>query len=115
MNTLIAITVGVLAAASIYSLLRCSMMKLIVGIVLLGHAVNLLIFSAGGLRDSTPPIIAENQEVLRPPHADPLPQALVLTAIVISFGLIAFCITLVQRTYDIVGDDDINALARSDS
>lgn len=115
MNTLIAILIGALAAAGIYCLLRRSLMKLIIGLALFGQAVNLLVFSANGLHSRKPAIIDSAAKVLQHGAADPLPQALVLTAIVIGFGLIAFSLALIHQTFQATGHDDINALNNTDT
>ena len=115
MNTLFALLIGALTAASVYCILRRSLMKLIIGISLLGQAINLLVFSAGGLVSSRPPIIHPAEEVITGSVADPLPQALVLTAIVIGFGLMAFLLALMYQTYRATGFDDINALNKTDT
>ena len=115
MNTLVAILIGALVAAAVYCLLRRSLMKLIIGIVLLSQAINLLVFSASGLHSRKPPIIDASSKVLQSGTADPLPQALVLTAIVIGFGLIAFCLALIHQTYRVTGNDDINAFNTTDT
>ena len=83
-------------------------MKLVVGILLLSQGANLLVFAAGGLTQDKP--VFSDPETGLPPigHADPLPQALVLTAIVIGFGLIVFTISLLLKAYRAVGSDDIN-------
>jgi multicomponent Na+:H+ antiporter subunit C len=106
MQILLAFTIGCLYTAGIYMMLRRSLFKLIVGLILLSHGANLLIFAAGGLTRSVPPIISYGQGSLAEPAADPLPQALILTAIVISFGVIAFALVLFERTYEAIGTDD---------
>lgn len=114
METLIAILIGVLFASGVFCLLRRSIMKLIVGIILLSQGANLLVFTAGGLTKTTP-VFADSKTGLAPAlHADPLPQALVLTAIVIGFGLVVFSIALLLRAYRAVGSDDINAFNETD-
>ncbi len=115
MNTLIAIVIGALAAGGVYCLLRRSLMKLIIGIALLSQSVNLIVFSAGGLKPASPPIIESDQQILQGNYADPLPQALVLTAIVIGFGLIAFSLALIHQTYRATGHDDIQSLKNTDT
>ena len=75
-----------------------------------GWAANLLVFAAAGLGDGTTPIIAKNAETLPKGHPDPLAQALVLTAIVISFGVLAFCISLLKQTHRRSGESDISVL-----
>jgi multicomponent Na+:H+ antiporter subunit C len=114
MATVLAFLVGGLFAAGVYMLLRRSMVKLIIGLVLISQASNLLIFSAAGLvRDRAPIVPADGSAP--PVTADPLPQALVLTAIVISFGVLAFAMVLVQRTHLAVGTSDVDALKGSDT
>lgn len=115
MNTLLALLIGALAAGGVYCLLRRSLMKLIIGISLLGQSVNLLVFGASGLHSTKAPIIDSTSKVLERGTADPLPQALVLTAIVIGFGLIAFCLALIHQTYGATGHDDINTFNRTDT
>jgi multicomponent Na+:H+ antiporter subunit C len=114
MQILIAITVGSIFACAIYMILRRSIVKLIIGLALLGHAANLLIFSAGGLSRGSPALVLPGETAPPTPHADPLPQALILTAIVISFGVIAFMMVLVSRAYAAVGTDDIDELVSTD-
>jgi multicomponent Na+:H+ antiporter subunit C len=103
----LAILVGALYTAGFYMMLRRSIVKIILGLALLGNAANLLIFTAGGLTRFRPPLIAE--AALRPvgPYADPLPQALILTAIVIGFGVLAFAMVLAYRAYQTVGTDEL--------
>jgi len=84
--------------------------KLIFGLLLLGTSANLFIFVAARLVPGRPPIVAPGQSTLEPPFADPLGQALILTAIVISFGVLAFAMVLVKKTYQAIGDDDLDAL-----
>lgn len=114
MNLLIALTVGVLFAAGIFCLLRRCLMRLIIGLVLLGQAANLLVFSAGGLKTGVPALIPYGEKVAPPGAADPLPQALVLTAIVIGFGLTVFAITLIHRASATTGHDDVDAFNETD-
>lgn len=81
------------------------------GLILLSNAVNLLILTAGGLTRGTPPLIASGATEMPAGAANPLPQALILTAIVIGFGLIAFALILIYRTYTATGTLDADALA----
>lgn len=94
-----AIAVGVLFGAGVYLLLQRSPIRLILGLGLLSHGVNLLLFSTSGLRPGIPPIIADKATFSGDisQFVDPLPQALILTAIVISFGVTAFVVVLVNR------------------
>ena len=115
MEVLLAILVGGLFAAGAYLLMRRSIVKLIIGLALLSHAVHLLIFTAGGLRRAAPPLVAADALRLNAAAADPLPQALILTAIVISFGVIAFTLVLIHRTCDSVGTDDLDEMRTTDT
>ena len=111
---LLSIVAGGLFAAGLYMMLRRSMVKLIFGLVLLGHAANLLIFTVGGLVRARPPLIPKGELMPGAEFADPVPQALILTAIVISFAVIAFAAVLVQRVYRTVGSGDVDELKATD-
>jgi multicomponent Na+:H+ antiporter subunit C len=102
---LLALASGVLYAAGIYMMLRRRLAQLIIGLGLLSNGTNLLIFTAGGLTRARPPVIPE-------PYADPVPQALILTAIVIGFGLTAFSLVLAHRVHGTVGTDDVDDVGR---
>jgi multicomponent Na+:H+ antiporter subunit C len=114
MEPVLAIIVGVLYAAGFYLMLRRSIVKLIIGLAFIGNAANLLIFTAAGLTRARPPLVAV--DAVRPvaPFADPLPQALILTAIVIGFGVLAFAMVLAYRTYQTTGTDDLDAMTATD-
>lgn len=114
MEVLLAIVVGGVFASGIYMMLRRSVVKLVIGLALIGHASNLLIFTAGGLTRARPALIPEGALAPQPPYADPLPQALILTAIVISFSVTAFAIVLVARAYQAIGDDDTDRFTSTD-
>lgn len=114
MATLLAILIGCLYAAGVYLMLRRSLFKLILGLVLLSHGANLLIFTAGGLTRAQPPIIPPGAAAPPVPSADPLPQALILTAIVIGFSVLAFALVLFHRAYQTIGSDDPDELKVSD-
>lgn len=105
MTLALALTVGLLYAAGLYLMLRRSMVKLLLGLALLGHASNLLIFVAAGLRRGSPPLVHPGQKRLLVEHTDPLPPALILTAIVISFAIVGYAAVLVKRVYEVAGDD----------
>ncbi len=115
MHTLLALVVGAFYAAGIYMLMRRSIVKVILGLVLLGHAANLLIFSAGRLTRVQAPLVPFGAQAPTPPFADPLPQALILTAIVIGFGVQVFALVLFRRAYQTVGVDDIDHLKATDT
>jgi multicomponent Na+:H+ antiporter subunit C len=115
MTGLLSIVAGVLFAAGLYMMLRRSLVKILVGLLLLSHAVNLLLFATGNLTPGRPPILPEGERVVNPAnYADPVPQALILTAIVISFGLTAFAVVLIRQTYQVVGVDDLDQLRATD-
>ena len=115
MTVLMAILIGVLYACGVYLMLRRNIVKLIFGLILMGHAANLLIFTIGGLVRAKPPLAAPGAEAPPPGVADPLPQALVLTAIVIGFALTAFFAVLIKRVFAVTGTDDTDALKASES
>ena len=114
MTVPLALSVGVLFAAGIYMILRRSFVKLIIGLALISHGANLLIFAAGGLTRGKPALIPGDQDQLSGAYTDPLPPALILTAVVISFAILAFTIVLVKRTYQEVGTDDLDAMRTTD-
>lgn len=97
----VALTVGVLSAAGVYLLFQRGLVRLTLGFVLLGHAVNLLLMAAGGIGARGVPIAGEREGT-----ADPLPQAFALTAIVITFGITAYLLALAVRARETSGDDD---------
>jgi multicomponent Na+:H+ antiporter subunit C len=110
MEFILAILIGVLYAAGIYMMLRRSMVKLLIGIILLGNGANMLIFLLGRITKGKPPVIPEEAKTLVDLYADPIPQALILTAIVISFGLQAFAIILLKQVYNVSNTDDLDKL-----
>lgn len=114
MTFLMAILVGVLYAAGIYLMLRRSMVKVIFGLIFLGHAANLMIFTVGRLTKGSPAFVPEGASQVLEPFADPLPQALILTAIVIGFGVQAFTIVLFKRTYLTLGTEDLDDMTSTD-
>jgi multicomponent Na+:H+ antiporter subunit C len=109
-----AIVVGGLYAAGLYLMLRRGIVKLLFGLVLLGNASNLLIFTAAGMTRGRPPLVPPDATEPVAPFADPLPQALILTAIVIGFGVLAFAIVLVHRVHQTLGVSDLDQLKRSE-
>ncbi len=98
MSGWLGIVVGVLAACGTRLLLRSTPARRAVGIVLFGIALNLLVFAMTGAEHARAPLVAYGEEAPRGPFADPLPQALVLTAIVIGFALQAFALVLITLT-----------------
>lgn len=115
METVLAVVIGGLYAAGLYLMMRRSMVKLVLGLALLGHAANLLIFVAGRLVRGVPPLVASGETVPAAGAADPLPQALVLTAIVIGFGVQAFLLVLLKRGYFLMRTDDLDEMRAEES
>ncbi|MBR9999600.1 MAG: Na+/H+ antiporter subunit C [Cyclobacteriaceae bacterium] len=114
MEIILAITIGMLYSAGIYLLLRRSVTKLILGIILLSNATNLLVFISGGLTTGNPPFIPVNEELPPSGIADPLPQALVLTALVIGLGIIAYTMVLKYKYHDETGNEDFDNAKETD-
>ncbi|MEG0258808.1 MAG: Na(+)/H(+) antiporter subunit C [Lysinibacillus sp.] len=106
MESLILILVGVLAAVGTYLILSRQLLRVILGTAVLSHAVHLLILTMGGLKKGDVPLLGESQG----PYTDALPQALILTAIVISFAVTAFVLVLGYRMYKKNGTGDFEEL-----
>ena len=103
MEALLAIVIGVLTSCAVYLMLAPNILRFIFGLVLISNAANLTIFAAGGLTEGAPPLIPIGSVAPSGVVANALPQALVLTAIVIGFGLFAFALVLVFRAYTTLG------------
>jgi multicomponent Na+:H+ antiporter subunit C len=114
MEPVLAVVIGTLYAAGLFMMLRRSAVKLIIGIGLLGHAANLLIFTIAGLTHARPPIVTAARADLST-MADPMPQALILTAIVIGFAVQAFAAVLIHRVIQILGTDDLDQMKATDT
>ena len=110
MEALLAITIGALVSASVYLMLSGHLFRFILGLVLISNAANLTIFTAGRLTEGAPALIAVGTESPEGLVANALPQALVLTAIVIGFGLFAFAITLVNRAWAALGTLEVDEM-----
>lgn len=115
MESLMAYVVGILFAAAIYMMLRRSIVKLVIGLMLLSNAANLLIFVVSGMTRAAPPLLPAGADAPLGAVADPLPQALILTAIVIAFGVLAFAVVLIRRAYEVVGTDDLDQMKDTDT
>jgi len=94
--------IGWVTACAIYLLLRGRSYSVVLGLTLLGYATNIFIFAMGRLWSGAPPVVGQADTI-----ADPLPQAMVLTAIVITFGVIAFLLALAFRSWQVTDDDEV--------
>ena len=103
MNLVLALTIGVLYACGVWLLLQRSLSRIVIGLAVLGHGANLLLLAAGGPAGS-PPIAGSDPATT----ADPLPQALALTAIVITFGMTALAVILMLRSFLETGSDQVD-------
>lgn len=110
MEPLFAIVVGIFFASAIYLMLSKFIVRILLGVAILGNAVNLLLFTSGRLTREVPPIITEGLDALPPGTANPLPQALILTAIVISFSFFAFLLVLTYRAYQDLKTDNTDEM-----
>ena len=106
MNYLLASLVGLFFAVGIYFLLSRSVIRMLLGIVVFGNAVNLVIFTGGRLTREAAPILPYGQEQFEGAVANPLPQALILTAIVIGFAMFSFLLVLAFRAYQSLDADN---------
>jgi multicomponent Na+:H+ antiporter subunit C len=110
----LAVLIGVLYGSGVFLMLRRSIFKLVIGLILLGHGTNLLLFTGSGLTASLPPFLHGDQgdSTLL---ADPLPQALILTAIVIGLGMTAFALVLICQLYAQTAVRDFDELSENKS
>lgn len=106
METLIIILAGILVMVATYLILSKNLIRIILGTAILSHGAHLLIMTMGGLKTGTVPVIGETGTT----YTDALPQALILTSIVIGFAVTAMLLVLSYRTYREVGADNTNAL-----
>lgn len=108
MEILLGALVGVLMSASVWLMLSRDFVKFLFGLVLIGNVANLVIFLSGGLTIGEPALIGAETETES--YANALPQALVLTAIVIGFGLVSFTLILALRAWLALGTSDVDAM-----
>ncbi|AUD13205.1 MULTISPECIES: Na(+)/H(+) antiporter subunit C [Planococcus] len=111
MESLIIILVGVLSTVAFYLLLSRNIVRVILGTAILSHAAHLMILAMGGLKIGSAPLLGEEAET----YVDALPQALILTAIVISFAVTAFILVLAYRAYQELGTDDLEEMRGTDN
>jgi len=114
MEPLFAIAFGVMMATSAYLLMSRHLLRIILGMMLLSNGVNLSIFLCGRSNGMQPPILEESGSIAST-MANPLPQALILTAIVISFALMIFAATLYRMAFDAMGTVDTEAINDADA
>ncbi len=110
MEAWFALLVGIFFTVAIYLLLSKSIIRVLLGVAILGNGVNLLIFTGGRLTRGVPPVIPEGADALAGPAANALPQALILTAIVISFSFFAFLLVLAWRAYEELSTDNTDEM-----
>lgn len=113
METIYALSFGALLSAALYLLMSRNLLRMVLGLLLLGNAVNLAIFVGGRLSSSVPPLVPEGSLALAA-SANPLPQALILTAIVISFSLVAFTVVLFERAHRALRTLDPDAMREAE-
>ncbi len=108
MELIVALAIGVLTASGMWLVFRPRTFQVIIGLSLLSYAVNLFIFSSGRLRMDAPPILAPEAAANAASYADPLPQALVLTAIVIGFAMTALFLVVLLASRGLSGVDHVD-------
>ncbi|MFD2759491.1 Na(+)/H(+) antiporter subunit C [Lentibacillus juripiscarius] len=111
MEFIILILAGILFATAIYNLLQKQLLRIIIGTVLLSHGAHLFILTMGKLKQGNPPILTEGISE----YTDPLPQALILTSIVISFGITSLLLVLAYRTATENDTDNMEQLRGNDN
>ncbi len=112
MELVLSLAIGILAASGTWLILRPRTFQVIIGLCLLSYAVNLFIFSMGRLTVGRPPIMPKGGFVNPDAYADPLPQALVLTAIVISFATTALFLVVMMASRGLTGTDHVDGQER---
>ena len=108
MDFYLALLIGLFIGLGVYLLLSQSVIRMLLGLTVFGNGINLLIFTAGRLTRELAPIVPPGLEVPAGPIANPLPQALILTAIVISFAMFSFLLVLAFRAYQSLDADNTN-------
>lgn len=110
MEILLALLVGFMFATSVYLMLSRNWIRYLFGFIVIGNAVNLLLFAVGGVEFARPALVPPGLTAPEGPVANPLPQALVLTAIVIGFGLLAFALVLASRAWAELGTVEVDSM-----
>lgn len=106
MEPTLSVVIGILVACGAYLMMSSNLIRFLFGLVLISNAINLVIFAAGRLTYGRPPLVPEGAKTVPGDVANALPQALILTAIVIGFGLLVFALSLVLRAYMTFGTAD---------
>lgn len=114
MEPVLAVLVGLFVAVAVYLMLSRALIRVLIGMVVLGNGINLLIFTAGRLTSAEPPIVPAGQKAPLGYFANPLPQALILTAIVIGFAMFAYFAVLALRAYQALDADNTDHLRLSE-
>ncbi|GEM79280.1 Na+/H+ antiporter subunit C [Vibrio superstes] len=114
MEVLWSFVVGIFVAIGVYLMLERHLLRILFGLILLSSAINLAIFTAGRLTPGELPLIEVDGRVPADGFANPLPQALILTAIVIGFGLLVFALLLFYRAYMETGSADVDDMTASE-
>ncbi|MFX4221641.1 MAG: NADH-quinone oxidoreductase subunit K [Thalassobaculum sp.] len=114
MEPYLAVAIGLVVAAAVYLMTDRHMVRMLFGVALLGTAVNLIVFVSGDVLQGLPPLIAAGASAPDGEVANALPQALVLTAIVIGFGLFSFALALVFKTAQRFGTADVDQLGAAE-
>jgi multicomponent Na+:H+ antiporter subunit C len=107
---ILALITGSLFAGGVFLLLQRSIFKMVLGLVLFSQGASLVVFTASDLTRGYPPLVATGETTPKKPYADPLPQALILTAIVINFGVLSFALVLAHRYQQSAGTGDPDEL-----
>lgn len=111
MEWMMAVAIGILFMTGVYLILSKSLLRMILGTSLLTHGVHLLLMTMAGLKTGAAPVLGNKAEA----YVDPLPQALILTSIVISFGVTAFFLVLSYRAHQTLGTDDMDSMKGDES
>ena len=110
MQTMLAFLIGFMVTVSVYMMLSRNIIRFLFALIIMGNAVNLLIFTCGRLTPTRPPLIPEGAVAPLGEVANALPQALVLTAIVIGFAMVSFILVLYYQTYQTMGTVDSESM-----
>ena len=115
MNLIYSAGFAAIMACGVYLLLSRHVMRIVYGVILISASVNLVLFLSGRIGPNPPPVIPSGETVLSAGAANPLPQALVMTAIVIGFSLVAFAVALALQTFRTIGTLDSRKLNQAEA